>query len=56
MITFLPDHRPDVQCYRAYEKETETGNCTYRLEGYRMLFLSTDLKQYSLLISLSKVC
>lgn len=40
MITFLPDHRPDFQCYRAYEKETETGNCTYRLEGYRMVFLS----------------
>ena len=42
MITFLPDHTPDFQRFRAYEKENETGVCTYRVEGYRMIFLSME--------------
>lgn len=42
MITFLPDHEQDVFRFRAYENETEIGFCTYRNEGYRMVFLSME--------------
>ena len=42
MITFLPDHQQDYFCFRAYENGEELGFCTYKNEGYRMVFLSME--------------
>ncbi|MBR6785417.1 MAG: hypothetical protein IKM25_04135 [Clostridia bacterium] len=42
MITFLPDHKQDCFCFRAFENGEELGFCTYRNEGYRMVFLSME--------------
>lgn len=42
MITFLPDRKQDVFCFIAFENEKELGFCTYKNEGYRMVFLSME--------------
>lgn len=42
MITFLPDHELNLFRFRAYENGVEVGHCTYKNEGYRMVFVSMD--------------
>ena len=42
MINFVPEIGEEIITFTAYEEEKNLGNCTFRLDGYKMYFLTVD--------------
>lgn len=42
MINFLPEYGDDIIRFTAFEGDKNLGNCTFRLDGYKMYFLTVD--------------
>ncbi len=42
MINFLPEYGDDIIRFTAFEGDKNLGYCTFRLDGYKMYFLTVD--------------
>ncbi len=42
MINFLPEYEEEIIRFKALEGENLLGTCTFRVDGYKMYFLTVD--------------